>query len=66
MKSAGLLALPSQLVFPASPKQIEQTMADLPVPFGPIITFKLLPVRNSTDSYVLPKKKKYFQSTNFI
>ena len=37
-------------------------MVDFPVPFGPIITFKLDPGLNSKESYVLKYKKLvYFQ-----
>jgi hypothetical protein len=40
IKSVGLWARPNQLVFPAKPRQIAQTIVDLPVPFGPMTTFR--------------------------
>ncbi len=45
-----LLALPSTDGLPVIPKQIAQTIVDLPVPFGPMITFKFEPGENSKES----------------
>jgi hypothetical protein len=53
MKSAMLAARPSTLGLPVIPRQMAHTIVDLPVPFGPMMTFKLGPGENSTESYVL-------------
>lgn len=53
MKSAILLCLPKTLDFPVIPKHIAHTIVDLPVPFGPMITFRFGPGWNSSESYVL-------------
>ncbi len=55
IKSEREDALPNTLGFPVIPKQIAHTNVDLPVPFGPITTFKLAPGKNSSESYVLVK-----------
>ena len=57
MNSENCWARPNQAVFPASPRHIAHTIVDLPVPFGPIITFRWAPVVNSTESYVLKVNK---------
>ena len=41
------------LGFPDIPRQIAETIVDLPVPFGPRIKFKFGPGVNSTSLYVL-------------
>lgn len=46
-------ARPKKEGFPASPRQMAQTMLDFPVPLAPIIMFKLGPGRTSQMSYVL-------------
>lgn len=53
MKSHRLDARPRTIGFPVMPKQMAQTTVDFPVPFGPMMTFKLGPGRNSNESYVL-------------
>ena len=53
MKSERDDALPKTLGLPVMPKQIAHTSVDLPVPFGPITTFKFAPGTNSKESYVL-------------
>ena len=50
MKSHTFPARPSTTGLPPIPKQIAHTTVDLPVPFGPIITFKLGPGMNSNES----------------
>jgi len=51
------LALPKTLGLPARLRQMVHTIVDLPVPFGPIITFRLAPGEISNESYVLQVTK---------
>jgi hypothetical protein len=47
------LLLDSRIGFPPQPRIIPATIVDLPVPFGPIMMFKLSPGKNFNSSYVL-------------
>lgn len=52
-KSQMFEARPKTAGFPVIPRHIAQTIVDFPVPFGPMITFRFGPGRNSSESYVL-------------
>jgi hypothetical protein len=56
------LALAIVLGFPAIPRQMAETIADLPFPFGPRIKFRFGPGINSTSLYVL--EKQFTQNEN--
>jgi hypothetical protein len=50
MKSHIFAARPSTVDLPVMPKQMAHTTVDLPVPFGPMITFRFGPGENSNES----------------
>jgi len=58
MYSVAEVARPRMLGFPPRPRQMPQTIVDLPVPLAPITTLSPGPGKSSTLEYVLKSQQK--------